>query len=184
MRTSATSGTNTKSEQTQTLFAPRLDAPATLIESLRMERVIAVARIFLTIVATIQITVDPIEPLSYAPVAFLFLIFYAAHSLSALFVLRTRQQTTRAFVITTATIDLIGATLTLPMASANNPFSAFFLFVLAQAAFRWGFRATMAMSVAGIMLVIVRAYLAARMPHRYASVLGDYEFDRAAARVA
>src|SRR6476659_5349640 len=82
----------------------------------------------------------PIAPPKYLPIALLLLIFFGAHSLSALIVLRTRQRTTRAFVRTTHTIDLLAAAVTLPMAAPTNPFFCFFLFVLASAAFRWGFR--------------------------------------------
>src|SRR4029079_14943003 len=136
------------------------------------------SRVFLTIVAAIQMNLDPIQPLSYATFAYLFLIFFAAHSLSSLFVLRTRQRITPAFTLTTSAIDLAAAAVTLPVSSANNPFFVFFLFVLAEAAFRWGFRETTAMALGGIVLIVLRAYLAARIPVS-ATLLGDVEFDRA-----
>src|SRR5712692_10015922 len=93
----------------------RLSARAVPGESLRIERVIAVARLLLTAIAFVAIDFNPVEPPSYAPVAYILLILFAAHSISALLVLRTRQRTTPAFALTTHSIDLVAAAVTLPM---------------------------------------------------------------------
>ena len=66
------------------LLRRRLDAPATPIESLRIERVIVVARLLLTTIALIQLDLDPVDPPSYAPIARILMGLFAAHSISAL----------------------------------------------------------------------------------------------------
>ena len=98
------------------VLRPRLRAPASLSETLRIERVISVARVLLTLIALIQITLDPVEPGSWAPIARVMLVFFVGHSISALLVLRLRQRSSRGFALTTSTIDLIGAAITLPIA--------------------------------------------------------------------
>ncbi len=157
-----------------------LTALGTPAESLRIERVIAVSRLFLTAIAFIAIELEPIEPIQYAPIAYVLLIVFTAHSLSALFVLRTRGKTTLAFALTTHSVDLLLATLTLPMAGPNNSFFTFFLFVLAAAAFRWGFRETLLTTVAAVALVLLHARLAQAVP--VLSLYGHYDADRIVVR--
>ena len=79
----------------RSFWPQRLTAFGTPTESLRIERVIAVARLFLTAIAFVAIDLDPIVPAIYEPVAYVLLIFFAAHSIAALIVLRRRQRTTR-----------------------------------------------------------------------------------------
>lgn len=142
------------------LLRPRLRAPSSANESLRIERVISVARLLLAAIALVQVRLDPIDPPAYGPFALVFLIIFAAHSASALLVLRTRQSTSHAFVVTTTTLDLLGAAFTLPIAAPTNSFFVFFLFVIAATAFRWGFRETMAMTAMAIGLVVLHARVA------------------------
>ncbi len=145
-------------------LSPRLSAPASPGESIRIERVISLARLFLTIIALIALDLDPIEPASYAPIARSMLTLFAAHSIAAVLVLRTRPRRAKAFALITHTIDLLAAAFTLPLAATTNPFFAFFLFVLASAAFRWGFRETVATTAAALFLVLVHQQLAAHIP--------------------
>jgi signal transduction histidine kinase len=100
--------------------------------------------------------------------------------MAALLVLRRRQRTTRAFALTTHTIDLVAAAITLPMAGPTNSFFSFFLFVLAAAAFRWGFRETVATAAAGIALVLLYAEIASSVP--LLAVNARQEFDRTTVR--
>jgi signal transduction histidine kinase len=157
-----------------------LTALGTPAESLRIERVIAVSRLLLTAIAFIAIDLQPVEPPSYAPIAYILLVVFAAHSLSALFVLRRRQKTTLAFALTTHSVDLLAATLTLPMAGPNNSFFTFFLFVLAAAAFRWGFRETLLTTLAAVGLVLVHAQIAKTVP--VLSLYGQYDSERVIVR--
>jgi signal transduction histidine kinase len=145
-------------------------------ESLRIERVIAVARVCLTAFALASVNLSAAAPRGYAPVAYVLLILYTAHSLSALLVLRRRQRTTSAFALTTHAVDLVAAAITLPLADPANSFFAFFLFVLATAAFRWGFRETVATTAAAILLVVLHARLTATVPEL--TLGGSFQSDR------
>lgn len=166
------------------LLRPRLRAPSSTNESLRIERVISVARLLLAAIALIQVRLDPIDPPNYGAFALLFLIAFAAHSTSALLVLRTRQTTSQAFVLTTATLDLLSAAMTLPMAAPTNSFFVFFLFIIAATAFRWGFRETVAITLLSIGLVLLHANIAPDFQTLSVGWLGNVEFDRTIGRIA
>lgn len=154
----------TRARSARFFLSSRLRAEASPGESIRIERVISVARLFLTIIALIALDFDPVQPAAYAPIARSLLILFAAHSVAAVLVLRTRPRRAKAFALTTHTIDLLAAAVTLPMASPNNPFFAFFLFVLASAAFRWGFRETVATTAAALGLMLLHQRVAAYVP--------------------
>lgn len=143
---------NLLGKTTSRVFPPsHSDAGAGPGELIRVERVISVARMFLAVIALIALVLDPVEPAAYAPLAYALLIWFAGHSVAAVLVLRTRPRRASVFALTTYAIDLMAAALTLPIAAPNNPFFAFFLFVLASAAVRWGFRGTAA-TIAGALL--------------------------------
>jgi signal transduction histidine kinase len=110
---------------------------------------------FLAVIALITLDLDPVEPAAYAPIARALLVLFAGHSVAALLVLRTRPRRARAFALTTFAVDLLAAALTLPMEAPNSPFYAFFLFVLASASFRWGFRETLATTAGGLLLILL-----------------------------
>ena len=137
-------------------FVPwRLRADASPRESIRVERVISVARMFLAVIALVTLDLDPVQPAEYAPIARALLVLFAGHSVASVLVLRTRPRRARAFALTTFAIDLLAAALTLPMEDPNSPFFAFFLFVLASASFRWGFRETLAATAAALLLILL-----------------------------
>jgi len=172
-----------RAQATRSFWPLRLSALGTPTESLRIERVIAVSRLFLTAIAFVAIDLDPIQPRAYEPIAYTLLILFSAHSIAAVIVLRRRQRTTLAFALTTHAIDLIAATVTLPMAGPNNSFFSFFLFVLAAAAFRWGFRETAATAATAIVLALIYGQVAGSW-NVLALGGGPNEFDRTIVRAA
>ena len=146
-------------------FTPwRLRAETSPGESIRIERVISVARLFLAIIALISLSLAPIEPEAYTEIARATLLLFAGHSFAALLVVRRRPRRAKAFSLLTHTIDLLAAVLTLPLAAPNNPFFAFFLFVLASAAFRWGIRETISTTAAAVVLMVVHERVAEFIP--------------------
>lgn len=161
---------------------PRLRVPAVPGEDLRIERVIAVARLLLTLVALVQVDRPSLFPPAYAIQAEVFLIIFAAHGLSAIAVLRTRQRTSKAFVLTTHAVDLVAAVLMLPVAAPPSPFFVFFLFVLAASAFRWGLRETSATNLVALALVFVHEALTAWWP--VFNFGNPYDLQRVLLRVA
>ena len=158
---------------TRLFLSSRLRAETSPGESIRIERVISVARLFLAVIATIALYLDPVEPAAYAPIALTILVLFCAHSIAAVLVLRTRPRRARAFALITWSIDLIAAALTLPLAAPNNPFFAFFLFVLASTALRWGFRETVATTAAALFLMFLYQRAAAAIPALEASGYDD-----------
>ncbi len=89
-------------------------------ESIRIERVIAVARVFLAVIAMIALELDPVEPASYAPIASVLFVMFAGHSVAAVLVLRRRPLRTGVFGLTMYSVDLVAAALTLPIAPPNS----------------------------------------------------------------
>ena len=166
-----TARVNRPLSRTARFFPSRLYAGASPGESIRIERVISLARLFLVVIALFSLNIDPVQP-AYAPVARTLLLLFVAHSVAAVLVLRTRPRRARAFALTTYTVDLLAAAVTLPMAATNNPFFAFFLFVLASAALRWGFRETVATTAAALLLMLLHQRIAAFVP-----VLGVSGYD-------
>ncbi len=157
-------------------FRPRLRVPSEPGEALRIERVIAGARLLLTIVALVQLDRPSLFPDQYLFQSQAFLIVFVAHGLAAMLVLRRRQRTTRGFTLTTHSVDILMSVAMLPVAAPPSPFFVFFLFVLASAAFRWGFRETFATNLAALLLVFGHAELTDRWP--MANFGNPYELDR------
>jgi signal transduction histidine kinase len=163
-------------------FRPRLRVPPVPGEALRIERVIAGARLLLTLVAFMQLDRTQPFPREYIFQAEVFLIAFAVHGLTAMAVLRTRQRTTRAFALTTHAIDLVTAVAMLPVAAPPSPFFVFFLFMLAAAAFRWGLRETFATNLVAVALVFIHAVLTAWWPQLNFGI--PYDLDRILLRTA
>lgn len=166
------------------LLRNRLHAPTSHAESLRLERVIALSRLILTAITAVQLWIDTAEPASYAPAVHVFLVLFAAHSLAALFVLRARQQTSRAFALTTTAVDFLGAAATLPLVAPASSFFAFFFFVLASSAFRWGYRETMALTCVAVGLVLLHANLAVVPATSSAAGVQPFGLEQVIGRVA
>lgn len=145
-------------------LASRLRAEASPGESIRIERVISVARVCLAIIALIALVLDPVEPLYYAPIAEGLFITFAAHSIAALLVLRRRPRRPGLFGLIMFSIDMVAATLTLPIAPPNSAFFVFFLFVLASAAFRWGFRETLSTTAVALLLMLAQPWVTESFP--------------------
>jgi signal transduction histidine kinase len=145
-------------------FRPRLRVPPVPGEAFRIERVIAAARLLLTLVTFIQLDRTLLFRREYIFQAEVLLITFALYGLTAMAVLRTRQRATGAFALTTHAIDLVAAVAMLPVSAPPSPFFVLFLFVLAAAAFRWGLRETFATNLVAVALVFIHAGLTAWWP--------------------
>ncbi len=163
-------------------FRPRLQVPPVAGEALRIERVIAAARLLLTLVALAQLNRPLLVPTENILQAQLFLIVFAVHGVVAIVWLRGWQRTTKWFTLTTHAIDLLVSVAMLPVASPPSPFFVFFLFVLAAAAFRWGLRETFATNLVALTLVFVHAKLTVLWPVLNFGI--PYELDRVLIRAA
>jgi signal transduction histidine kinase len=156
--------TNLSMAWTRLFLRPRLIAQAGPTESFRIERVISVSRLVLAIIALVAFDIGPDRGAVFTPTARALLVVFIAHSSAALLVLRSQPTSAKAFGLTTHCIDVVAVALTLPVGGPTNQFFGFFLFVLSAAAFRWGFRETVATALAAVLLMVGYLALVAQIP--------------------
>ncbi len=146
-------------------------------EALRVERVLASARAFQAVCSLVAIYLDPSEPTRYATLAYALLLVYVVHSLFILIALQIRQESPPAFrLIVHAADTLWPAVITLFTEGPNSPFFVLYLFALLAAAYRWGFRETLATAGAAISVLFVEAILITSGPG-YSGQFVEGQFD-------
>ena len=127
-------------------------APLSPEETLRTERWLATARVFLAVWALIALWLDPEEVRS--PWAYALLAFYIAHASAILILLRSPQQSSTPLRLMVHCVDVLWpALISAYTLGQNNPFFLFFVFVLAAAAYRWGLWETVMTAVASVSLL-------------------------------
>ncbi|HEV2116606.1 MAG TPA: GAF domain-containing sensor histidine kinase [Terriglobales bacterium] len=135
-------------------FLSRLKTSTAPGELRRVERVLATTRLFLATSFLAAIYVVPTEPGHYSPLVYLLLFLYLIHSFVIMVLARIRLQPTLAFRLFVHGADIVWPTVvSLYTKEAISPFFLFFLFVLLEAAYRWGLWETLATSVASIALL-------------------------------
>lgn len=119
-----------------------------------MERVLATTRLFLATSFLAAIYIVPTEPGHYPPLVYLLLFLYLAHSFVVMILARIRLSPTLAFRSFVHGADIVWPTvISLFTKEPISPFFLFFLFVLLEAAYRWGLWETLATSGATIVLL-------------------------------
>ena len=122
-----------------------------------MERVLGTARLLLSILSLVAVYIDPAEPSRYTRHAFEVLGIWVVYCLTVVLYLRLRPVGTRTIWLLHG-MDVLWPTLmTLFSEGPTSPFFAFFVFALASAAFRWGFRETLATALLGVGLLDLEA---------------------------
>jgi len=138
-------------------FLRRLNAPPAPAERQRVERVLGTARLLLSILSLVAVYIDPAEPSRYTRHAFEVLGIWVVYCLTVVLYLRLRPVGTRTIWLLHG-MDVLWPTLmTLFSEGPTSPFFAFFVFALASAAFRWGFRETLATALLGVGLLDLEA---------------------------
>src|SRR6185437_7896539 len=100
------------------------------------------------------IYVVPVEPGHYPAVVYLLLFLYLIHSFVVMVLARIRLSPTLGFRLFVHGADIVWPTVvSLYTKEAISPFFLFFLFVLLEAAYRWGLWETLATSLASIALL-------------------------------
>lgn len=141
-------------------FLRRLRAPATPGERYSVERILAVARIFLALSSWVAIYFDPTQPSRYEVLAHILLSAYVVHSVGVWVTLRMRKDIGRVFPWLLQAIDLLWpAVITWFTEGASSPFYPFFFFALMAAAFRWAFLETVATALFADALFALQAFL-------------------------
>lgn len=138
-------------------FLWRLRVPTAPAETRRIERVLATARVFLATSFLAAIYFDPTEPSRYAPPAYILLGFYIIHSVVVMMLVKFRPRSTRAFRLFVHGADIVWpALITIYTQGPNSPFFLFFIFVLLEAAYRWGLWETLGTAFAAMVLLAVQ----------------------------
>jgi|HubBroStandDraft_6_1064221.scaffolds.fasta_scaffold75949_2 signal transduction histidine kinase len=124
----------------------------------RTERWLATARVLLAVSALVAIWMDPAE-VRYSLWAYGLLAFYIAQGVIIIIFLRRRQESTPSFRLLVHSADVIWpALISVFAAGQGNPFSLFFVFVLAAAAYRWGLWETLGTAVAAVLLLWIESF--------------------------
>jgi signal transduction histidine kinase len=148
-----------------------------------IERVLAAARAFFTVVGCVAIYIDPTEPDHYALLVYSLLIAYAAYSLAVLVLLRRGRIGPAPSVL--HTID-VAWTIALTAFSRGpiSPFFLFFVFTLLAAAFRWGARETLLTTAVVVIVLLAEGLALAALPRLMEGVINpDVDLNRLITRV-
>jgi len=124
----------------------------------RTERWLATARVSLALASLVAIWMDPAE-VRYSLWAYGLLAFYVAQGVIIIIFLRRRQESTPSFRLLVHSADVIWpALISAFVTGQGNPFSLFFVFVLAAAAYRWGLWETMGTAVAAVLVLWIESF--------------------------
>ena len=137
----------------------RFRAPLSAGEIRRTERWLATARVALTIAAVFALLLEPVNGVPYSPWLYWLLIGYLVNGVVVLLLVRFRPQSTTNFRLIVHGIDILWPVLISLFATAQHaPFFLFFVFVMAAAAYRWGFWETVATAVTAVALLEIEAF--------------------------
>ena len=117
----------------------RFRAPLSASEIRRTERWLATARVALTIAAVFTLLLEPVSGVPYSRWLYWLLIGYLVNGVVVMLLVRFRPQSTNAFRLVVHAVDILWPVLISLFATAQRgPFFLFFVFVMAAAAYRWG----------------------------------------------
>ena len=164
-----------------TVFHRRFGALVAAEDLLRVERVIAFARVLVSAIALLAIWADPTEPARYASLIYVIAASYASASIAALVRLRRRNTLPHREAILGHGIDVtVAAALTLFTDGPNSPFFTFFIYALLSAAYRWGMFETLLTAAASAVLMLVEAMLVNgyNLGLTFGQVEGEFDINR------
>ena len=132
----------------------RFRAPLSADEIRRSERWLATARVALTIAALVTLWMDPVRGLAYSRWLYWLLTIYLVHAVVVMLLVRVRPRSTAAFRLVVHGADIVWPALIAMFAPAQRgQFFLFFVFVMAEAAYRWGLWETVATAAAAVALL-------------------------------
>ncbi len=139
-------------------FLRRLRATAPPGQRHQIERVLAIARLFLAISANVAIYLDPTQPARFDLLASVLLLIYLIHAVGVWFALRGRDEVSRTLPWVLQGVDLLfPAVITWFTEGASSPFYPFFFFAIMAAAFRWAFTETVVTAIIADVLLFLQA---------------------------
>lgn len=160
--------------------------PAPGAHVVRLERVLAVGRAFLTVTGLAAIYLDPEEPAQFAAVAYGVLAGYALYSLMVLAYVHQVRRLGPVHVATLHGLDILWTSvLTFVSQGPLSPFFLFFLFVVLAAAYRWAQAGTLLTTAIVSAVFLLQAGVAAAGPWNDTWIGSvQFEMDRTVLRVA
>lgn len=137
----------------------RFRAPLSADEIRRSERWLATARVALTIAALVTLWMDPVRGLAYSRWLYWLLTIYLAHAVVVMLLVRLRPRSTPAFRLVVHGADIVWPVLIAMFAPAQRgQFFLFFVFVMAEAAYRWGLWETVATAAGAVALLWIESF--------------------------
>ena len=133
-------------------------------DRLRVERVLAGARVFLAVLAALIVFLDRGDPSLFETSAYTVLAVYAIVAALVLATLKWRPMRVLAWRTAIHAVDVAAAALmTVLTRGPGSPFFVFFIFVLLAAAMRWGPAPTVATGAAATTLFLIEGVAASRV---------------------
>ena len=152
----------------------------------RVEKILAVARVFLAAASLLAFRLEATEPATYATVTNILLLGYLAYGVLVMLWLRAGAQIRHPHIpLFLHTIDILGpAIIAFFSDGPNSPFLVFLVFVLVAAGYRWGLRETLATAAIAILVVVSEAIAFSYGSKHFRIVQGEYETNRLVLRIA
>ena len=133
-------------------------------DRLRVERVLASARVFLAVIAALIVYLDPDDPSLLETTAYGVLLIYAIVAVMALAALKWQPMRVLRWRAGLHVADVAAAAIiTVLTRGPGSPFFVFFVFVLLAAAMRWGSGPTVATGAAATTLFLIEGVAASRL---------------------
>ena len=137
----------------------RFRAPLSADEIRRSERWLATARVALTIAALVTLWMDPVRGLAYSRWLYWLLTIYLVNAVVVMVLVRVRPGSTAAFRLVVHGADIVWPVLIAMFAPAQRgQFFLFFVFVMAEAAYRWGLWETVATAAGAVALLWAESF--------------------------
>lgn len=128
-------------------------------ESQRIERILAVTRALLAVASLFVIWIDPTEPRHFSTIVYGLLAVFVFESVGVLALVRTQRTSSPQFRLAVHSLDILWpALIAIFTAGSNSPFYLFYIFVLLEAAYRWGLQATLLTALVSTGLFISQAF--------------------------
>ena len=128
--------------------------------SLEQERVLARARLILAGASMAAIYVDPTRPVRYVTAAYALLLAYVIASILYLVVVSQMHVLPARLAFIAHTFDALWlAVLTAITGATSSPLFPFFTFIVLAAAFRWGYRETLATTLALVWVILAETLI-------------------------
>ncbi len=148
-------------------------------ESQRIERMLAATRALLAVASLFAIWIDPTEPRHYSTIVYGLLAVFVFESVGVLALVRTQRTSSPQFRLAVHSIDILWpALIAIFTAGSNSPFYLFYIFVLMEAAYRWGLQATLLTALVSTGLFISQAFFTLAKGFTFPSLFrGSYDLN-------